>query len=104
MVATVGAIGTATAEAEVFHGYWIGGKIEQTYHRLGGWEAFGDATTPERVAARNGRFQVFQRDASIYWHPNVDYGTAHQVGGAFGTNGVISGGKATRWATLSLMR
>lgn len=70
-----------SAQADVFHGYWIGGKIEQTYHRLGGWNRFGDATTPERVSAWNGRFQVFARDASIYWHPNVDNGTAHQVGG-----------------------
>ena len=71
----------ATAPADVFHGYWIGGKIEQTYHRLGGWNRFGNATTPESVSAWNGRFQVFARDASIYWHPNVDGGTAHQVGG-----------------------
>lgn len=71
----------AAAPADVFHGYWIGGKIEETYHRLGGWGRFGNATTPESVSAWNGRFQVFQRDASIYWHPNVDNGTAHQVGG-----------------------
>ncbi|WP_155860822.1 hypothetical protein [Corynebacterium timonense] len=74
-----GSLGTAAAGGAVFHGYWIGGKIEQTYHRLGGWARFGDATTPESVSAWNGRFQVFARGSSIYWHPNVDGGTAHQV-------------------------
>lgn len=71
----------SSAHGDVFHGHWIGGRIAQTYHRLGGWERFGDATTPETAAARNGRFQVFTRDASIYWHPQVDNGVAHQVGG-----------------------
>lgn len=75
-------LGTATATADVFHGHWIGGRIEETYQRLGGWPTFGDALTPESVSAWNGRFQVFARDSSIYWHPNVDGGTAHQVGGA----------------------
>ncbi|MCQ9353502.1 hypothetical protein NQ015_10825 [Corynebacterium sp. 153RC1] len=76
-----GSLGVPAAQADVFHGFWIGGKIEETYHRLGGWGRFGDATTPESVSALNGRFQVFVRDSSIYWHPNVDGGTAHQVGG-----------------------
>ena len=75
-------LSSATATADVFHGHWIGGRIEETYQRLGGWPTFGDALTPESVSARNGRFQVFARDSSIYWHPNVDGGTAHQVGGA----------------------
>ena len=75
-------LGTATATADVFHGHWIGGRIEETYQRLGGWPTFGDALTPESVSAWNGRFHVFARDSSIYWHPNVDGGTAHQVGGA----------------------
>ncbi len=80
-IAAACTIAALPAQADVFHGYWIGGKIEQTYHRLGGWNRFGNATTPESVSAWNGRFQVFARDASIYWHPNVDGGTAHQVGG-----------------------
>ena len=75
-------LGVATASADVFHGHWIGGRIEETYQRLGGWPTFGDALTPESVSAWNGRFQVFARDSSIYWHPNIDGGTAHQVGGA----------------------
>lgn len=75
-------LSSATATADVFHGHWIGGRIEETYQRLGGWPTFGDALTPESVSAWNGRFQVFARDSSIYWHPNVDGGTAHQVGGA----------------------
>ena len=78
-VVGVGSVGVAAAD--VFHGHWIGGRIEETYHRLGGWNRFGDATSPERAAKNNGRFQVFAKDASIYWHPNVDRGIAHQVGG-----------------------
>lgn len=79
VAATVATV--APAGADVFHGHWIGGKIEETYHRLGGWTTFGDAITPERTAAWNGRYQEFARDSSIYWHPNADAGTAHQVGG-----------------------
>lgn len=76
-----GVVGGAVAGASVFHGHWIGGRIEEAYHRLGGWNTFGDATTDELVAGNNGRFQVFVRDASIYWHAGVDNGVAHQVGG-----------------------
>ncbi|MDH2456348.1 hypothetical protein QDW14_07665 [Corynebacterium bovis] len=76
-----GAVTVAPAHADVFHGRWIRGRIEETFHRLGGWGRFGDAVTDELVSARNGRFQVFQRDSSIYWHPDVYRGTAHQVGG-----------------------
>lgn len=79
--ASVSLTGAGVAGANVFHGHWIGGRIEEAYHRLGGWNTFGDATTDERVAKNNGRFQVFARDASIYWHANVDNGIAHQVGG-----------------------
>lgn len=73
--------GTGVAGANVFHGHWIGGRIEEAYHRLGGWNTFGDATTDERIAKNNGRFQVFAKDSSIYWHAGVDNGIAHQVGG-----------------------
>lgn len=94
--AVCGSLGTAAADADVFHGYWIGGKIEETYHRLGGWNRFGDATTPEGVSAWNGRFQVFLRDSSNYWHPNADNSTAHQVGGCIrfhpGTRPQTNGG------------
>ncbi|HIW95879.1 MAG TPA: hypothetical protein H9867_05265 [Candidatus Corynebacterium gallistercoris] len=63
------------------HGFPIMGKIEEAFHRLGGFSYFGDATTPESVAAHNGRFQHFRNNASIYWHPHVDRGTAHVVQG-----------------------
>ncbi|MEL6052172.1 hypothetical protein QVH36_11330, partial [Corynebacterium rouxii] len=79
--ASVAFAGTGVAGANVFHGHWIGGRIEEAYHRLGGWNTFGDATTDERIAKNNGRFQVFAKDASIYWHAGVDNGIAHQVGG-----------------------
>ncbi|MBK4137693.1 hypothetical protein GWO52_04325 [Corynebacterium macginleyi] len=79
--ASVTFVGAGVSGAEVFHGHWIGGRIEEAYHRLGGWKTFGDATTDERVAKNNGRFQVFAKDASIYWHGGVDNGIAHQVSG-----------------------
>lgn len=93
VAATVSAVLAActvvvTASADVFHGHWIGGKIEGAYHRLGGWNTFGDAITAEGIAAWNGRYQVFQRDVSICWHPNADNGTAHQVGGCIQSWGV----------------
>lgn len=72
---------TSASQAAVFHGHWIGGKIEETFHRLGGVNYFGDATTPESVSAWNGRFQHFRNNISIYWHPNADGGTAHAVQG-----------------------
>ncbi|WP_238996152.1 LGFP repeat-containing protein [Corynebacterium macginleyi] len=79
--ASVMFVGAGVSGAEVFHGHWIGGRIEEAYHRLGGWTTFGDATTGERVAKDGGRFQVFAKDASIYWHGGVDNGIAHQVSG-----------------------
>lgn len=79
--ASVTFVGAGVSGAKVFHGHWIGGRIEEADHRLGRWKTFGDATTDERVAKNDGRFQVFAKDASIYWHAGVDNGIAHQVGG-----------------------
>ncbi|QNQ89420.1 hypothetical protein GP475_01335 [Corynebacterium poyangense] len=69
------------ARADVFHGRWIYGRIAETYERLGGWGHFGDALIDESIAARDGRYQHFQRDSSIFWHPQVSDGVARQVGG-----------------------
>lgn len=74
-------VATTTTQATVFYGYSIGGRIEEAFHRLGGVKHFGNATTPESVAANNGRFQHFRNNASIYWHANVDRGIAHAVEG-----------------------
>ncbi|ACP31913.1 LGFP repeat-containing protein [Corynebacterium aurimucosum] len=71
----------STAIADEFHGYWVKGRILDTYNRLGGYKTFGNANTEERDAARGGKFQNFQNNASIYWHPSVSNGTARQVGG-----------------------
>ncbi|WP_246394769.1 LGFP repeat-containing protein [Corynebacterium anserum] len=82
-IATITAVCSVTtaAQATVIYGYPITGKIEEAFHRLGGVQHFGNATTPESVAVNNGRFQHFRNNASIYWHPNVDRGTAHAVEG-----------------------
>ncbi|CAB0559164.1 hypothetical protein CIP107510_01537 [Corynebacterium diphtheriae] len=36
--ASVTFAGAGVSSAKVFHGHWIGGRIEEAYHRLGGWE------------------------------------------------------------------
>ncbi|WP_078056999.1 LGFP repeat-containing protein [Corynebacterium provencense] len=70
------------AQAAEFHGRWINGRILEAYNRLGGHRAIGDATTDELNAGRDGKFQVFDKTLnSIYWHPMVDNGVAHQVKG-----------------------
>ncbi|MGN5992158.1 LGFP repeat-containing protein [Corynebacterium striatum] len=74
-------VATSSATADEFHGHWVKGRILETYNRLGGYGTFGNASTEELNAANGGKFQEFQRDSSIYWHPSVSNGTAHQVGG-----------------------
>lgn len=36
--ASVTFAGAGVSGAKVFHGHWIGGRIEEAYHRLGGCE------------------------------------------------------------------
>lgn len=79
---TILCVGNSTiAVADEFHGRWVKGRILDTYKRLGGHKTFGNATTDELNAANGGKFQVFEHDSSIYWHPGVSNGTARQVGG-----------------------
>lgn len=74
---------TAPAQADtIINGINVGGRIEAAYWAAGGQSKFGGPTTGELNAGRWGKFQVFERDASIYWQPDVDGGRAHQVGGA----------------------
>lgn len=72
----------ATAQADVFHRYWIRGPIYEAYVRLGGHGFFGDAIRNEAQLPDGGKFQEFHKDTSIYWHPDADSGIAHQIGGA----------------------
>ena len=82
VVAASVAITAPAASADVFHGHWIRGKIEETFVRYGGVSKFGNALNNETTPPdRTGRFQRFARNASIYWHPRVDNGTAHWVEG-----------------------
>ena len=75
-----------TAQADrVINGLVVGGKIEEAYSKSGGYWKWGAPTGPERASAKRGRYQTFARDVSFYWHPAVDGGTAHQVGGAIRT-------------------
>lgn len=72
-----------SAQADrIINGHLVGGKIGEAYSSTGGFFKWGVPTGPERAGAKRGRFQVFSRDTSFYWHPAADGGTAHQVGGA----------------------
>ncbi|MFI5783975.1 hypothetical protein [Nocardia sp. NPDC051570] len=62
--------------------YPIGGAIRVEYDETGGFDFFGNATNPESDAARGGRWQAFEKNSSIYWHPLVTNGHAHQIGGS----------------------
>lgn len=64
VVATLLAVPTAIAD--VFHGRWIRGAIEETYVRLGGHAVWGDAISDETPGARGGTNQHFYNDASIF--------------------------------------
>lgn len=82
VIAASVAVTAPAASADVFHGYWIRGKIADTYVRYGGVGKFGNALNNETTPPdRTGRFQRFAKNASIYWHPRVDNGTAHWVEG-----------------------
>ncbi|MDF0529000.1 lysozyme [Tsukamurella sp. 8F] len=82
------AVGVSGACVAVAHAdqqvgrYAVKGQIEVSYFASGGTSTWGAPISPERVAPHGGRYQDFARDTSFYWHPGVDGGTAHQVGGA----------------------
>ncbi len=62
--------------------YPIYGAIRIEYDAAGGVAFFGVAVNPESDASRGGRWQAFEKDSSIYWHPLVSDGHANQIGGA----------------------
>ncbi|MEU7768108.1 hypothetical protein AB0B25_23725 [Nocardia sp. NPDC049190] len=73
---------SATATARPIGPFDVGGAIEVEYDQAGGPAVFGDPTGPESAAGRGGRYQTFERNAAIYWHPDTG---AHQIGGAIRT-------------------
>lgn len=82
-------LGVGPSTADVFHGYWIYGKIHEEYEQTGqargyanGYAFFGNATTPESNTQNGGKFQKFANNSSIYWHNVVANGHANQIGGA----------------------
>ncbi|WP_084721924.1 LGFP repeat-containing protein [Rhodococcus marinonascens] len=75
----MGLLSASPAMADRWIGnYIVGGAIEVEYDQAGGYNKFGNPTTPESNAADFGRFQVFERSNSIYWHSDTG---AHQIGG-----------------------
>ncbi|WP_327115648.1 hypothetical protein OHB12_02170 [Nocardia sp. NBC_01730] len=72
-------LGATDATARPIGPFDVGGAIEVEYDQAGGPAFFGDPTSPESDAASGGRYQTFQRNASIYWHPRTG---ANQIGGA----------------------
>lgn len=82
--AMVPIVSAGTASADGFYGtYWVYGSIERAYLETGGPGKWGNPTSPERDAARGGKFQSFG-SSSFYWHPNVNRDRAYQVGGLIG--------------------
>lgn len=78
----------AVAPAAGAQEHEIGGAIRVEYHAAAQANGqspedfFGPALSPEKPIARDGRYQVFQNDQSIYWAPGVAGGRANQIGGA----------------------
>jgi LGFP repeat len=75
-------LGIGPSTADVFHGYWIYGKIHEEYTQAGGFNFFGNATTIESNTQNGGKYQKFANNSSIYWHEGVSGGHANQIGGA----------------------
>lgn len=74
---------TAVAKADQQIGrFWVKGQIETAYFATGGSARWGVPLIAESNAARGGKFQTFKENVSFYWHPAVDGGNAHQIGGA----------------------
>lgn len=89
LAATIAAVAfTATAGHSTAAGYPVGGKIAEEYAQataangMTGNQFFGDAITRELDAARDGKYQKFYNNSSIYWHPLVSNGHANQIGGS----------------------
>jgi LGFP repeat len=69
------------ANNDPFYGYCVGGKILQEFNEAGGFNFFGNATTPESNTQNGGKYQKFTKNSTIYWHQNVSGGHANSVGG-----------------------
>lgn len=54
-------------------------------------EFFGPAISPENNASRDGKYQEFTNNNSIYWHPRVSNGRANQIGGDIRRRWIESG-------------
>lgn len=88
----------------------IGGRIGEEYVAAAAANGqtpeqyFGAATTPELDAARGGKFQNFENDKAIYWHPLVSDGRANEVGGAIRTKwGEVTNPGTAGWEWGPLM-
>lgn len=71
-------------------GFCVGGKILEEYYGAGGFNFFGNATNTELMAASNGRWQPFEKNSSIYWHP-IAGSHANQIGGSIRTKWALLG-------------
>ncbi len=78
---SAGLVNPVDASARQIGSYNVGGAIEIEYDQAGGWDLFGNPTNAESDASRGGRWQAFEKNSSIYWHPNVANGHANQIGG-----------------------
>ncbi|WP_162245353.1 MULTISPECIES: LGFP repeat-containing protein [unclassified Rhodococcus (in: high G+C Gram-positive bacteria)] len=79
-------LSSGIARADQFvNGQWVRGAIESEWIAVG---KNGLPITPENNAAREGKWQGFSNNNSIYWHRDTG---AHQVGGLI----------RTRWSQLN---
>ena len=88
-------LGTATATADVFHGHWIGGRIEETYQRLGGWPTFGDALTPKVCRRGMVVFRSLPATPLFIGTPTSMAEPPTKLEGQSGTNGRSGGGNGS---------
>ncbi|MFI6870737.1 LGFP repeat-containing protein [Nocardia sp. NPDC050406] len=78
LAATAVTLTVNTAAARPIGAFEVGGAIEAEYDAAGGGAVFGEPSGPELDAARGGKYQEFDRNASIYWNPTDG---AHAVAG-----------------------
>ena len=79
------------ANNDPWYGFCVGGKILEEFNQAGGFNFFGNATTPESNTQNGGKYQKFTKNSTIYWHQNVSGGHANSVGGLIRDKWVAKG-------------
>lgn len=81
-IVVVATIATVLSIAIPANAYDVVGAIRVEYDQVGGAAFFGNPLFNERDALDGGKFQDFQKQSSIYWHPTRTGGNkGRQIGG-----------------------